>query len=297
MATETIRGAMRLVDDTISSQAGLLDRWSDQLQEWIRNAVSDGGPAARSLKNFLNGVWLGHPMHPALTDVPIGAWMITLIMDLFGQEEVADASLAVGVLTAVPTAAAGAADWSDTGSDSRRVGLVHALLNSTALVLYIWSWLARRNGSRPLGVGLSTAGTTIATLSAWLGGELVYRQGTGVSRNAWDPFVIGWQVAAKSADLQEGKLGAGEVTVEGQKLPLVLLKRGAEVLALSGVCSHWGGPLAEGKLVEGDCVECPWHGSRFSMLDGSVHQGPASVPAHVFEARIREGNIEVRRGP
>ena len=78
-------------------------------------------------------------------------------------------------------------------------------------------------------------------------------------------------------------------------MPLVLLKKGRSVLALSAVCTHWGAPLAEGKLVNGDCVECPWHASQFSMTDGSVQQGPATAPQPVFEARIHEGNIEVRR--
>ncbi len=65
-------------------------------------------------------------------------------------------------------------------------------------------------------------------------------------------------------------------------------------MALSGVCSHWGGPLAEGRLLEDDCVECPWHGSRFRMQDGAVQQGPAAFDQPVFETRIRNGNVEVR---
>ena len=78
-------------------------------------------------------------------------------------------------------------------------------------------------------------------------------------------------------------------------LPIVLLKRGEQILALSGTCSHWGGPLAEGELVDGVCVECPWHGSQFDLRDGSVRRGPATAPAPVFETRLREGRVEVRR--
>jgi nitrite reductase/ring-hydroxylating ferredoxin subunit len=66
-------------------------------------------------------------------------------------------------------------------------------------------------------------------------------------------------------------------------------------MAISGTCPHWGGPLAEGKLLEGDIVECPWHGSRFCLQDGRARQGPASTPVHVFEARIHNGIVEVRR--
>jgi nitrite reductase/ring-hydroxylating ferredoxin subunit len=76
---------------------------------------------------------------------------------------------------------------------------------------------------------------------------------------------------------------------------LVLLKRGLEIRALSGVCSHSGGPLPEGKLLDNDCVECPWHRSQFSMDDGSVHHGPATVAQPVYDVRIREGKVEVRR--
>jgi nitrite reductase/ring-hydroxylating ferredoxin subunit len=66
-------------------------------------------------------------------------------------------------------------------------------------------------------------------------------------------------------------------------------------MAISGTCPHWGGPLAEGKLLDGAVVECPWHASRFNLQDGRVQQGPASSPVNVFETRIRNGNVEVRR--
>jgi nitrite reductase/ring-hydroxylating ferredoxin subunit len=190
---------------------------------------------------------------------------------------------------------AGVADWSDTESDARRVGLVHAMLNSLGLGCFVWSLLARRGGSRGLGMALSTLGLALASVSAWLGGELVYRLGTGVSRTAWEPSVDEFLPAASADALEEGKPMAGEVTVEGTKVPLVLVKQGAQVLALSATCSHWGGPLAEGKLVDGDKIECPWHGSQFRLSDGSVCQGPATVEQPVFEARIRNGNVEVRR--
>jgi nitrite reductase/ring-hydroxylating ferredoxin subunit len=144
-------------------------------------------------------------------------------------------------------------------------------------------------------MALSALGLGLASLSAWLGGELVYRMGTGVSRNAWEPSVDEFQVAASAEALADGKPLAGEVTVEGTRVPLVLVKQGQQVAALSGACSHWGGPLAEGKVVDGDKIECPWHGSQFRLSDGRVCQGPATVEQPVFEARIRNGSVEVRR--
>ena len=271
-----------------------LDHWSEVLQGWLNTVVSQGGPAARRAKNWLNGVWLGHPLHPALTDATVGAWSTGMLLDLVGAKREADAAMTVGVLTAVPTALAGAADWQDTSEQPRRMGLLHAILNSGGLTLMIASLLARRAGNRPIGVALSTAGLSLATISAWLGGELVYRKGTNVSRIAFEPRLEEFQAVAQADSLEPGKLTPAEVTVDGQKVSLALLKRGQTVLAISGTCPHWGGPLAEGKL-DDDIVECPWHGSQFNMSTGCAVQGPASTPVNVFETRIRDGSVEVRR--
>jgi nitrite reductase/ring-hydroxylating ferredoxin subunit/uncharacterized membrane protein len=282
--------------ETLSpEQNETLDQWSDQLQGLVRTGVEQGGPAAQRVKNWLNGVWLGHPLHPALTDLAIGSWWTGALLDLLGARRAADAAITVGVLSAVPTAVAGVADWSDTRDEQRRGGLLHALLNSAGLVCFIGSLFARRADQRGVGLGLSTLGLSLTTFSAWLGGELVFRQGTGVNRTAWLPHVDEFVRVMPADQLEPDKLVGAEIDVEGTRMPLVLLKKGRSVLALSAVCTHWGGPLAEGKLVNGDCVECPWHASQFSMTDGSVQQGPATAPQPVFEARVHEGNIEVRR--
>jgi nitrite reductase/ring-hydroxylating ferredoxin subunit len=158
----------------------------------------------------------------------------------------------------------------------------------------VGSLFARRADQRGLGIILSTTGLALASFSAWLGGELVYRLGTSVSRIAFQPSVAEFQVVARADELEDGKLKGVEAHVEGASVPIVLLKRGATIMALSGTCTHWGGPLAEGKLLEGDCVQCPWHGTQFRMADGSVLQGPGTIQARVFEARIQNGNVEVR---
>jgi nitrite reductase/ring-hydroxylating ferredoxin subunit/uncharacterized membrane protein len=297
MTIDVLRDVTHVMDSLSPGQKQLLDRWSDQLQRLVAVGVEQGGPAARRMKNWLNGVWLGHPLHPALTDVALGAWSTGFLMDAVGARGAADAAITVGVLSAVPTALAGAADWSDTSGEARRTGLVHALLNSAGLVFMIGSLFARRAEQRALGIGLSTAGLCLSGISAWLGGHLVFALGTNVSRTAFQPTVDEFQVVARADALEPGKLFAAEATVEGTKVPLVLLKNGRTITALSGVCTHWGGLLAEGKLVsvDGDCVECPLHASQFSMADGSVRQGPATVPAAVFEARLSKGNVEVRR--
>jgi nitrite reductase/ring-hydroxylating ferredoxin subunit/uncharacterized membrane protein len=289
----SLREVTRLIEQ--SEQGQTLDQLADQLQSLIRTAVEQGGPAARRLKNWLHGTWLGHPLHPALTDVPIGAWTVAFLLDVVGAEEQADAAMTIGALAAVPTALAGAADWSDMDPPARRVGLVHALLNTFGLSCIIASLFARRNDNRALGVGLSTAGLSVASFSAWLGGSLVYREGIGVSHNAFEPGVDEFQPVLSADSLEPGKLTYAELNTDGGRVPLVLYKSGASIYALSNVCSHLGGPLAEGKVVDGNCVECPWHASQFRLSDGTVRQGPASVPQPLFETRVSGGQIEVRR--
>jgi nitrite reductase/ring-hydroxylating ferredoxin subunit/uncharacterized membrane protein len=289
----SLREVTRLIEQ--SEQGAVLDQLAEQLQGIMRTAVEQGGPAARRLKNWLHGTWLGHPLHPALTDVPIGAWTVAFLLDVVGAEEQADAAMTIGALAAVPTALAGAADWSDMDPPARRVGLVHALLNTFGLTCIIASLFARRNDNRALGVGLSTAGLSVASFSAWLGGSLVYREGIGVSHNAFEPGVDEFQPVIGEDSLQPSKLTYAELNTEGGRVPLVLYKSGASIYALSNVCSHLGGPLAEGKVVDGNCVECPWHASQFRLSDGTVRQGPATVPQPLFETRVRGGQIEVRR--
>jgi nitrite reductase/ring-hydroxylating ferredoxin subunit/uncharacterized membrane protein len=298
MSADVVLDVSRVMDSLSPEQNQMLDEWAEQLQGLLNTAVSQGGPAAQRVKNWLNGVFMGHALHPALTDVPIGAWFAGALLDLVGAGREADAAMTIGVLAAVPTALAGAADWADTSEEPRRIGFVHALLNSGALVLMIGSLFARRGNQRGLGIGLSTTALSLATFSAWLGGELVYRFGTSVSRIAFEPKVEEFQPVAGVDALQPGKLFAAEANVDGTKVPLVLLKKGREIVAVSGTCPHWGGPLAEGKLleVEGDAlVECPWHASQFRFSDGAVCQGPAATPVYVFETRIRDGKVEVRR--
>lgn len=295
MTTDALRDITHVMDRLSPDQNELLDLWSDRLQGFLQVTVEQGGPAARRAKNWLNGVWLGHPLHPALTDLALGAWLTGSALDIVGARRTADAAITLGVLSAVPTALSGAADWADTSGEPRRTGLVHALLNSAGLACMIGSLFARRAEQRGVGVCLSMIGLGFASLAAYLGGHLVYAMGTNVSREAFEPPLEDFKVVANAAALEAGKLVGAEAEVDGTRVPLVLYKKGRSVMALSGTCTHAGGPLADGKLVDGDCVECPWHGSQFSLVDGSVCQGPATVAAHVFETRINQGNVEVRR--
>jgi len=134
------------------------------------------GPA----KEVLRGTPLGHPLHPALVAVPIGAWASATLFDLLGDDAGARRLTAIGCLAALPAALAGGTDWLSTDGAQRRVGMVHALLNDAALTCYTLSWRARRRGARSRGLVLSLAGGGLLGAGAWLGGHLAYSLGVGV---------------------------------------------------------------------------------------------------------------------
>lgn len=278
-----------------------VDEFAGQLQQAVTSTFEQMGERGVAVKDVLHGTWLGHALHPALVAIPIGAWSTASVLDMVGSRRGADTAIGLGILAALPTAASGLVDWSYTEGKPRRIGLAHAALNSAALTCYGLSWLARRGGHRGLGITLSTLGMALVSSAGYLGGELSYTLGQGINRNAWSPEVE--QLAPSPTDftpvisadkVHEGVLTAAEVSLGDVKVPLVLMRKGQEVLALNATCSHLAGPLAEGKLVDEWCVECPWHQSRFDFRDGSVQQGPAAYPQPKFDARIVNGMVEVR---
>jgi nitrite reductase/ring-hydroxylating ferredoxin subunit len=227
-----------------------------------------------------------------LTDVPIGSWTSAFFLDLFGgeaAEPAADTLVALGVVTALPTAAAGVADWSDTIGPDSRVGLVHALSNVAAVALYSLSWLARRRGDRGRGLALGYLGATVATVGGYLGGHLSYRRGVNVNRTAWLTAPSEWVRVAAADDVPVGEA----VRVTADDVDVVLVHDGTQIHALADVCSHLGGPLHEGSLADG-CISCPWHGSTFRLDDGTVVRGPATAPQPAFETRVSDGEVAVR---
>lgn len=253
-----------------------------------------GPNAPKPLKDALYGTWLGHPLHPAVTDVPVGAWTATAVFDVLGYERAADASLKLGVLGALGSAVTGVAQWYDLQEmkEPRRLGALHASLNTAALSLYLASWALRGNGSRGAGVATALAGYGIASASAWIGGDLSFRLGIGVSRVAFEEPSRKWRDAAALDDVPEGTL----TRVEVNGIPVVLLREGDTIHAASATCTHVGGPLDEGER-DGTCVTCPWHGSVFDLRDGQVVHGPATSPLHAFETRVHDGRVQLRAAP
>ncbi len=247
------------------------------------------------VKDVLSGTWTGHPLHPVMTDLPIGFWTSSFMLDLVGGKSSAAASqrlIGLGILSAVPTAAAGLSDWSDTLGEERRIGTVHAVANVAALWLYVLSWLARRAGRRGAGVTLGLLGATAATAGGYLGGHLVYRQGVGADRNAWKHGGDDWIDVADDLALVDGK----PVVVKADDDDVLLTRTPAGVIAaISNVCGHAGGPLDEGEFDGEGCVTCPWHGSVFRLADGHVVHGPATGHQPRYEVRSEGGRLSVRR--
>lgn len=274
-----------------------LDKLASPIQNWLLTFFGQPGQPKRTLKDVLNGTWFGHSLHPALTDVPLGAWSATLLLDLVWlgnqKEDVArsaDLSLLLGLLGATGAAVTGVTDWSDLDGTDRRVGLLHGLLNGSITLTYLTSWILRRTGRRRAGLALSTAGYLTSLFSAYLGGELSFAKGIGVNHVAWEGGSDDFVAVIREQDLPEGKLT--RVDVAG--IPAVLWKQGKTIYAIGATCSHLAGPLDEG-TIENGVVQCPWHGSRFCMKDGHVVNGPAVYAQPTFAVRVRDGNVELRR--
>lgn len=255
----------------------------------------------RPLKDLLNGTWLGHPIHAAITDIPIGALTVTVILDLANQRAAADIALVIGILAMLAAALAGFADYTDTDGTARVRASLHSTLMIVALVVYLIS-LAQRAGDpvdRTVPVVLSIVGYLILTAAAYVGGDVVYALGNMVSRHAFRGSGRKWlalevEGVAEPVDLAalpEGEPVKGKVGINA----IVLVRVAGVVHALHETCAHAGGPLAEGRVVDG-CIECPWHQSRFRLRDGEVCQGPAVYAQPTYEVRRSEsGGWEARR--
>lgn len=231
-----------------------------------------------------------------LTDVVIGSLMSASLLDLLvpgGGGRASERLIAVGLAAYLPTAAAGVNDWADAepvDDGIRRAGLVHAGCNATAASLYAASWRARRRGARTMGAALGFAGMAILTAGGYLGGYLTLSKGVGPDQTVFDPGPTDWTPAADASQLTN----AQPLRIVVDDTPVLLLRDGEKIFAIHDRCSHRGCSLSEGKL-EGDEIVCACHGSRFDRRDGSVRGGPATAAQPVFEVRVHDEKVEVRR--
>jgi nitrite reductase/ring-hydroxylating ferredoxin subunit/uncharacterized membrane protein len=267
-------------------RASALDPVGKAVAKAVRGAL-DPGP----VKDALSGTWLGHALHPLLTDVVIGTWLSALVLDATGGDpDASERLIAAGVVCAVPTALTGATDWADAepvGDGVRRVGVVHGVGNVAVLGLQVASLAARRRGARRRGMALSLAAGGLLGLTGYLGGHLGFARGVGVDQTAFDAGPDDWTDATAA-----GEVDSEPTAVVVGDTPLLLVRVAGSLLAIHDRCSHRGCSLSRGTLDDGT-IECACHGSRFSLRDGHVERGPASAPQPAFDVREREGRIEV----
>ena len=270
-----------------------LDRIAEPLSKAVRGAYEAAGPAGQRLKDAAHGVWLGHPLHPVFTDLPLGAWTTALALDCTangdeGRRRAATFAMGVGLAGALGAAVTGLTDWSETQGQSRRTGLLHGLLNITATTLFATSWAMRQRDSHDTGRAAAWAGYAIAIGAAWFGGNLVYDQRIGVT-NADAHLPEEFTPVLRSDALAENTMARARVG----KADVLLVRQNGRVCALAHDCAHLGGPLSEGTLKDGSVI-CPWHGSEFALEDGRVLTGPSTHNQPCLEVRERDGQIEVK---
>jgi hypothetical protein len=152
-------------------RARALDGSVHALEPLIRTVFGTGVRGS-----VLRGEWLGHALHPVLTDVALGTWTSASLLDLVGGRDSVTAAqrlVGAGLLAAGPTAWTGWAEWSAAGPRDKRVGLVHAVTNAAAIGFYAASWQARRQGRHGPGARLALVGAAVSGVGAYLGGHLV----------------------------------------------------------------------------------------------------------------------------
>ena len=267
--------------------------WARPLGDFVYGIVHWLFHRMKRVHNFLNGTWLGHPLHGVLTDVPVGVFTIVIVLDVLNLREAADISLAFGILAMLAAAVAGYADYADTDGTARVRATVHSTLMIVALVIYLISLVIRlgKPADPALGIATSIVGYLFIAAGAYVGGDVVYALGNMVDRHAWRSRGSKWVALEAPAELPEGVPTRAKAGNES----LVLVRAGDTIHALHATCAHAGGPLPEGKIVDG-CIECPWHGSRFDLRTGHLRRGPAVYDQPSYEVRrTPEGTWEARR--
>jgi nitrite reductase/ring-hydroxylating ferredoxin subunit/uncharacterized membrane protein len=285
----------RLLIRMIDAQAAWTKPLGDLAHRFL-HWLFHGMPAVRDL---LNGRWLGHPLHAVLTDAPIGILFLVIVFDLLHLPDAAAWSLGVGILAMLGAALAGFADYADTDGKARERATLHSTLMIVALLAYVVSFALRIGPAGAIesagGFWVSLIAFLVLSAGAYVGGDVVYVLGNMVSRHAFRGAGAKW-IALEPAELDDGRIPEGRpIKARLGVNQLVLVRQGDRILALHDVCAHAGGPLNEGKLVDG-AIECPWHASRYRMTDGQVLQGPSVYHQPAYEVRAKDGGgWEARR--
>ncbi|MFD7713187.1 Rieske (2Fe-2S) protein [Streptomyces sp. NPDC059785] len=263
-------------------RSSALDTVTSPLQKAVRAL-----PLGRA-REVLRGRPVGHSLHPALVELPLGAWLSASVLDAFpGTRRGATVLVGVGTAAALPAALAGWVDWAELHEQQMRTGVVHAAANAAAVALCGASWLARVRGRG--GRLLLLAGVTVAGAGGLLGGHLAHRQAAGTNQAEAVPHLL----SPEPYDLGPvDELPVGQlVRRTADDVPLVVLRdTDGSVHVLADRCSHLSGPLHEGEVSDG-CVVCPWHSTAFRLSDGAVMSGPGTAPQPRFSTRVENGRL------
>jgi nitrite reductase/ring-hydroxylating ferredoxin subunit/uncharacterized membrane protein len=273
----------RLLVRILNAQAGWARPLGDFNNRWLKALFRPIKP----VKDFLNGKWLGHSIHAALTDVPVGVFTLAILFDVLDLRQAADIGVGFGILAMVAAAVAGLADYTDTDDHPRMVATVHATLMVLALLVYsvsLWLRLSSPTGDRLAAVVIGLVGYGLVTAGAWVGGENVYALGDMVNRHAWRFFSAPKWTRLDATEIPENvptKTKAGAQT-------LVVVRQGETIYALHDTCAHAGGSLSEGKIVDG-CIQCPLHFSCYDLVTGRRKSGPTTFDQPRYEVRSADG--------
>lgn len=284
----------RLIARLVAAQ----DIWARPLGDFNHRWLSALFRPIRPIRDLLSGVWLGHPLHAAVTDVPIGTLFLVIVFDVTGAPAAADLALVATLVFMLAAAATGAADYVDTDGAARVRATLHSSLMVIALVFVVGSLILRAGDpvDRTIPAIISLVAFLLLAAGAFVGGDVVYVFGNMVSRHAFRGAGAKW-IKLDLGDLPD-LMSIPEATPTKARAginDLVLVRSGETVHVLHAVCAHAGGPLPQGTVVDG-CIQCPWHGARYRLTDGRVQRGPAVYDQPSYEIRPAEsGGYEVRR--
>jgi nitrite reductase/ring-hydroxylating ferredoxin subunit/uncharacterized membrane protein len=267
---------------------------ADKLKGPLHPLLGDG-----LVRDVLTGRWLGHPAHPAVVLAPLAGWFAGTLLDVVGGPSArrsAQRLVGAGTLAALPAAATGVAEWLTTDRAEERVGTVHAALADTTTVMFATSWVLRTRRRHRAAVATGLVGAALAGVTAFMGGHLSYRRGVGVATVAFQSGPEDWEPLELDAEPSRDHPVRG--VADGLPYAVVAAassgSAGGPMHVIESRCSHRGGPLHDGKVVDG-CLQCPWHGARFDLRTGAVRRGPASAAQPVYDVVDDDGRLSIRR--
>ncbi len=277
----------------------LNDGWAKPFGDFNHRWTSALFRPIRPIKDLLNGTWLGHPVHPAITDVPIGALFVAIVLDIVGEPTAAFWAIVVGLLAFVGSLVTGLADYSDTDGTARTRATLHGTVMVIGGAFTAASLLLREGGAAEGGAqtALLVFGFLVIAAGAFVGGDVVFVLGNMVSRHAFRGSGAKW-IRLDTGDLTDlaALPEASPTKLRAGINDLVVVRIGDTVHAMHAVCAHAGGPLGKGTITPDGCLECPWHGARYRLADGVVRRGPSLYDQPSYEIRAAEGGgYEVRR--